>query len=215
MDPQKIGAALRSHRLQQGKSQTEVATAAGVSQSTLGRAELGDFKKFEAWMPRAARYLGFEFDQEHVGSTNLGSAQTASPPPRSIVVNRQNLAVYRASCTNDGNLVLSDEPIDYAPMPSFLENVRDAYGLLIADDSMRPEFRIGDTALVHPHLPPVADEACVFRDAHSGGRAVVRTFVRETATHWVVSRHNPQGQEKLPKSKWPLCHRAVGRYSRR
>lgn len=215
MNPGKIGAALRSHRLRQKKSQTEVAKAAGVSQSTLGRAELGEFKKLEAWMLRAASYLGFEFDQEIVEPTDRGSAQMASPPRPSIVVNAQNFPVYRASSTNGGNLVLSDEPIDYAPMPSFLANVKDAYGLLVADDTMRPEFRIGDTALVHPHLPPVPDEACVFRDAQTGGRAIVRTFIRETTTHWIVSRHNPKGQEKLPKSAWPLCHRAVGRYSRR
>lgn len=215
MDPLKIGAALRSHRLRQQKSQTDVAKATGVSQSTVGRAELGLFKKFETWMLRAAEFLGFEFDQDVIEGVNFGSAQITPPPPPSIVVNTQNFPVYGAGCANDGTLVLSHQPVDFAPMPDFLVHVRNAYGLLIADDSMRPEFRIGDTALVHPHLPPVADEACVFRDAHAGGRAVVRTFVRETATHWIVSRHNPQGQEKLPKSKWPLCHRAVGRYSRR
>lgn len=215
MDPQKIGAALRSHRLRKGKSQTEVGIAAGVSQSAVGRAELGDFKKFEAWMLIAARYLEFEFDPDIVGAVNVEPAKVESSSRPSIVVNAQNLPVYRAYATNDGIMALSDQPIDFAPMPDFLVHVRDAYGLLIADDTMRPEFRIGDTALVHPHLPPVPDEACVFRGAETGGRAVVRTYVRETPTHWIVSRHNPRGQEKLPKSQWPLCHRAVGRYSRR
>lgn len=213
MDPQKIGAALRAHRQRLEKSQTDVAVAAGVSQSTVARAEVGDFKRFESWMLKAATYLGFEFEPDDIGV--LESEQMALRRPSPIVVNSQNLSVYGASPTNDGSVVVSDDPVDFAPMPSLLSNVRDAYGLLIVDDTMRPEFRVGDTALVHPYLPPVPDEPCVFRATARGGPAVVRTFQRETATHWIVSQHNPDKTHRLPKSEWPVCHRAVGRYNRR
>lgn len=218
MDPGKIGAALREHRERKNISQPDLAEALGVSQSAVSRAELGDFKRFQAWMLQAAAYLGFEFDPEIVKDDEGGageSKQFAKIAAPGVLVNSQNFPVYSSSTTNDGSLVVSGDPVDYAPMPSFLTNVKDSYGLIIADDAMKPEFRIGDTALVHPHLPPMPDEPCVFRESRHGGRALVRTFVRETATHWIVSQHNPKRQDKLPKSAWPMCHRTVGRYSRR
>ncbi|MFL9828951.1 helix-turn-helix transcriptional regulator, partial [Rhodoplanes sp. SY1] len=126
----------------------------------------------------------------------------------------QFLPLFGGIVSIDGSVSFSETPIDRIPMPPFLSNVAGSYAILITDESMRPEFRIEDIALVNPHLPPVPDKPCLFRSALSGGTGCVRVLIRETGTHWVVGRHNPVGQDKLPKATWPHCHRIVGRYNR-
>jgi phage repressor protein C with HTH and peptisase S24 domain len=96
-------------------------------------------------------------------------------------------------------------------------HVRAAYGLLISGTSMEPEFRSGDTALVHPHLPVIAGEAYVFFSERDGeAHATIRRLRRATTDKWFVVQWNPAPGKKrehtLSRKEWKWAHRVVGKY---
>lgn len=110
-------------------------------------------------------------------------------------------------------------PIDWVRRPPPLANVHGAYGLLVKDTVMEPEFWPGDVVLVHPHLPPGPQSACVFRtETLSGEHAQLKHLVRFDDAAWHVRQWNPQpgtkGEFMLARKDWPICHRVVGKYSR-
>jgi transcriptional regulator with XRE-family HTH domain len=111
-------------------------------------------------------------------------------------------------------------PIDRVKRPPPLANVRGAYGLLIKDPAMEPEFWPGDIALVHPHLPPLPQSACVFKtETPPGGeRSQIKHLVSFDNATWRVRQWNPpqgtKGEFTLSRKEWPVCHRVVGKYSR-
>jgi hypothetical protein len=111
-------------------------------------------------------------------------------------------------------------PIDWVRRPPPLANVVGAYGLLIKDAAMEPEFWPGDVALVHPHLPPSLQSACVFKtDTPPGGeRSQLKHLASFDNAAWHVRQWNPppgmKGELMLSRKEWPICHRVVGKYSR-
>jgi phage repressor protein C with HTH and peptisase S24 domain len=85
---------------------------------------------------------------------------------------------------------------------------------------MVPEFEPGDVAMVNPHLPIVADVTCIFYGERDGAtRATIKRLVRQTPDVWHVKQWNPpegmKAQFTLSRSEWQLCHRTLGKYSRR
>jgi transcriptional regulator with XRE-family HTH domain len=111
-------------------------------------------------------------------------------------------------------------PIDWVKRPPPLANVFQAYALLVKDTAMEPEFWPGDIALVHPHLPPIPQSACVFKtETPPGGeRSQLKHLVSVDDAVWHVRQWNPpQGMKReftLSRGEWPVCHRVVGKYSR-
>jgi transcriptional regulator with XRE-family HTH domain len=111
-------------------------------------------------------------------------------------------------------------PIDWVKRPPPLANVFRAYGLLVKDTAMEPEFWPGDIALVHPHLPPSPQSACVFKtETPPGGeRSQLKHLVGFDDNVWHVRQWNPPPGMKrefaLNRKEWPVCHRVVGKYSR-
>jgi transcriptional regulator with XRE-family HTH domain len=111
-------------------------------------------------------------------------------------------------------------PIDWVKRPPPLANVFGAYGFLVKDSAMEPEFWPGDIALVHPYLPPGPQSACVFKTEAPPGEAQsqLKHLVSFDAEAWHVRQWNPpQGMKHgftLARKEWPICHRVVGKYSR-
>jgi phage repressor protein C with HTH and peptisase S24 domain len=116
---------------------------------------------------------------------------------------------------------LSSDPVEYVARPDPLARVRDGYGVIVVEDSMAPEFRSGDIALVNPHLPARAGDTCVFRHLEEDGTetAIIKHLRRATAERWLVTEWNSDDGERrdfeLKRSEWQKCHVTVGKYSRR
>ena len=55
-------------------------------------------------------------------------------------------------------MIRSVDPVDWVPRPAPVAHINDAYCMLISGDSMFPEFRPGDSAIVNPRLPIVGGE---------------------------------------------------------
>ena len=114
----------------------------------------------------------------------------------------------------DGALSVSEAAVDWVARPAVLMRVRDGYGIIVTDDAMSPEHKMGSIALVNPHLPPRVGSSCVFRSREENGTALVliREFRGQTDTHWKLHQHNPAKDVQVKKSDWTICHRTVGNY---
>ncbi len=213
MNPKELGKIVEEKRRAQNMSQEKLAAAAGTGQSTIDRIEKGLFKRTPSAIHAIFRVLKLPIDQIDTATRNPRTLTT----PEELNLGARNLPVYASTQAGGGALIVSTDPIDFVRRPAPLEQVKDSYGIIIVGDSMTPEFKPGDVALIHPYLPPVRDESCVFYsdDGHGDVKATIKSFVRETETHWHVEQWNPPKKFALAKSEWQKAHRVVGKYSRR
>jgi transcriptional regulator with XRE-family HTH domain len=205
---------IRQAREARGLSQQEVADAVGISQPAVRKIESGETRK-SRYLPEIMRYLRIAPDQVEE------LAQKAFPIARSDLVGAKDFPVYGAAEGGGGHLVMTSDPVDYMRRPAPLELVRDGYGVIITGTSMIPAFWPGDVALVHPHLPPVANSHVILYSSEEPGwlKVTVKYLIRETSTHWHLKQWNPpdgsSAEFKLPKEEWPRAHSVVGSYHRR
>lgn len=182
-------------------------------------------------LPMIAKALGMTEIELRAGETQVPAAQAPAMGPDSQpfqMIHRDDLhasgrpdfPVYASAEGGPGQIIRSSDPVDFQPRPVMLNKVVGAYGLLVTGDSMDPEYRSGDTALVNPHLGPIGGEVFIFYAEHDGeARATIKHLRKATADKWLVSQHNPpEGMSKdftLSRREWAIAHRVVGKYSRR
>jgi len=201
-------------RTAKGWSQEELARKVGVRQNTIAAIETGATSKTK-YLADLARALGVTVDELDPPAGG-GPAPVMQPPPR---YGPRDFPVYSSAEGGPGEVIRSTEPIDWVPRPAPVTHTPDAYCMLISGDSMAPEFRPGDSAIVNPRLPIVAQEVYVFyRDLDGEARATIKQLRRATADSWLVTQHNPPAGQKpdftLPRREWQWAHRVVGKYSR-
>src|SRR5581483_11650193 len=114
--------------------------------------------------------------------SGLGNATV----PSAELFGVNDLPVYGTTPGQDGALIVSELAIDWVARPAMLMRVRDGYGVIVSDDLMAPEHKMGSIALVNPHLPARIGSSCVFRSKdHSGKELVlIREYRGQTDTHW-------------------------------
>jgi phage repressor protein C with HTH and peptisase S24 domain len=220
------GALVRQLREKAKLSQSALARRIGVSQATIADIESGE-QGSTKHLPKLAAALAVdvaELDPSY-GKALQGALQ--NPPCDNDAVYvlqrpsfnaRDALPLYASAEGGDGAMILSAEPIDYEPRPSFLENAKDAYMMLVSGDSMAPAYKPGERVLVDPRLGPIRDEPAIFYavNAELGKtRVLIKEFVRQTATHWLVRQFNPAKEIELAKAEWSKAHRVVGKFTRR
>lgn len=213
-----VGKLIRAARINKGWSQPELARRVGTKQQTIEKIEKGAIKH-SSFMPAIASELNIA-----IGKVVRNAPKIAAPievVPGSQLVGERDLAVYAAVQGGSGALILSNEPVEYVSRPEPLARVRDGYGVIVIEDSMAPEFRSGDIALVNPHRPPREGDTCVFFSEAADGTksACIKHLRRATATQWQVTEWNSEagGQRdfSLKRTEWQSCHVTVGKYSRR
>lgn len=229
-DEPSVGGIIKTTREAKNLSQADLGKLIGVSQPTIEKIESGATRRSK-FLPLIAAQLGLPLELldpslAAMNEARAGLAQPAHPPvltviPRDdLVGNDRDFAIHASAEGGPGQIIVSSDPIDYAARPEPLKHVRAAYGLLISNTSMVPEYRPGDTALVHPHLPVIADEVYIFYGEIDGEvRAAVKYLRRATPTDWHVTQWNPPPGEqrdfKLARKEWQQAHRVVGKFSRR
>jgi phage repressor protein C with HTH and peptisase S24 domain len=213
-----IGDKVRKFRLEKGWSQQELAEKVGITQNAIAAIEGGATKRTK-WLPQIATALGKKMSEIDSTLVNNGTNVLNDPPPPPLI-GAYDLPVYAAAEGGKGAMVLSSEAIDYVGRPAPLTNVRDAYGIIMIGESMLPAFEPGDTLLVHPHLPPIPGvDVILYREDNGLVTVCAKRLRRATADHWLLTQWNPPEDEKqdfaVARSWWPICHRIVGKYSRR
>jgi phage repressor protein C with HTH and peptisase S24 domain len=128
-----------------------------------------------------------------------------------------DLHVWGTSQNADGSMVLTLGPVNAVIRPAPLLNVKDGYGLIVADDTMSPALEVGWTVLINPTLPPIEGDLCVFRGHAMDGAVLVciARLRRQSLEAWSVRKLNPQRDSSLKRSEWQVCHVIVGSYSGR
>lgn len=233
-----LGARITQIRMRASLTQTALGKTLGVTRSSVSQWESGLTEPTQENL-RAIAVLGnVSFDwlatgrgsQFPEGRTEADKADAAGevdtvapvliPHDQLQTPGRPDFKIFASAEGGPGQIILSTEPVDFQPRPTILQNVRDAYGLIIAGDSMSPEYRNGDTALINPHLPAIGDEVYVFYSERQGeARATIKHLRRATADKWLVSQHNPPHNMPkdftLPRAEWRIAHRVLGKYARR
>lgn len=102
---------------------------------------------------------------------------------------------------SDGITHLSDEATDEEIRPAFAIKVKNAFGVLVYGDDMKPAYEAGDRVLIYPDRPvyPGRDVLLLTADR----QAKLRRLLEISDTHWMVQQWNPPKREKLPRSEWP------------
>lgn len=150
-----------------------------------------------------------------------GRGFTPTIIPGRELVGEKDFPVYAAAKGGDGHAIITFEAIDWVKRPSVLENVKNAYGIYIVGDSMIPAFEQGDTALVHPHLPPARNRNAVFYHTPpvDEAEAIVKRLLNFDDRDWRLRQWNPpEGEEQdftVARADWPICHMIVGKYEAR
>jgi phage repressor protein C with HTH and peptisase S24 domain len=213
MEPREI---IREARERRDWSQKDLADRAGVSQVAIVKIESGATVQSK-FLPRIAQLLGID-----LADLDPSLKGVALPPDARPFVNdvRPDFRVFASAEGGPGEIIRSVEPVDFIPRPSHLLHVRDAYGLLVTGNSMAPEYKNGEMAIVEPSLPVVPDEVYIFYAEKDGeARATIKHLRRATADRWLVTQHNPpEGMTRdfiLSRKEWNVAHRVTGKRTRR
>lgn len=209
------GEKIKVAREAKGWSQADLGRRIGISQVAIKKIEGGDTRQSK-FLPHVALELGLDLKELDPGLFRRVEASAALlSEPRQIFGTRNDFPVYASAEGGPGEIIRSSDPVDWQPRPQPLASVRDAYGLYVVGESMVPEYRPGDVALVNPHLPVIADEVYIFYAEREGeARATIKHLRRATAEKWLVSQHNKPRDFELNKREWQWAHRVIGKYTR-
>jgi transcriptional regulator with XRE-family HTH domain len=219
MNDESTGQAVRRLREAQGLSQAELARRSGVYPNTIRQIE-DDSTKRSRFLPEVARALGVSLIDIHVSDrqrsvskNNDVTAIRVSEPP---LFGGSNIPVFGV-LESGGGLVMSPAAVQLVPRPSPLDTVQDAFGVIVPNEDVSPVLRPGDTALIHPHLPPRPDDIALFESVRDGTRHVLlRQFVASTPEGWKVRVLFPTVREEtLKKADWPRVMAVVASFYRR
>lgn len=211
-----LGKRVRAAREALGLSQAELAQRIGMTQTGVASIEAGDVARPKK-MFEIARALSLPVEQLLGDTSAPPQAVERIRPPEGAISETQityDFPVYAAIETSDGYFRLTPEPIETQKIPSILEGVRGAYGLVITGETMFPEFRHGDMALIHPGLPKSRGEAHVFYDRKPilDAKAMVKTLVDWSGTELMMEQYNPSRKWTESATKWQVVHVILGRF---
>lgn len=207
------GEIIRRKREAKGWSQDKLGTEVGISQEAVVKIENGKTRKSK-YFPNIAQVLDIPLN-------DIDASLAAAPRTKQVAADDTrppaNFPIRGSVEGGPGQIIISNDPVDYVERPPQLAQAGDAYGLLITGTSMEPEYRPGDTAYVHPHLPIVGNEVYVFYAESDGeARATIKHLRKATPDKWFVSQHNPpDGGPKdfvLLRREWQTAHRVLGRF---
>src|SRR4051794_31149317 len=144
-------------RTARGLSQQELAKMIGVRQNTIAAIETGATTRTK-YLAEIARALKVSVDELAPPPGVGGGHGWFAPPP---MYGPRDFPVYASAEGGPGEIIRHSDPIDWMPRPAPAQTP-DAYCMLISGESMSPEFRPGDSAIVNPRLPIIGGGVYIF-----------------------------------------------------
>ena len=137
----------------------------------------------------------------------------------SLVRTKRDFPVHTMVLTDAGETWLEARPVEFIPRPPILDGVASAYGLVVPNDRLSPVFNEGELLLIHPRLPPQANQPHVFLnrilvDGLDGASAIILHLIAAEHGRWRVETYGAQKSWEMNRASWPTAHRIVGKYSR-
>lgn len=225
------GEVVRRLREARNMSQGDLAKAVGISQTAIQKIETGETKRSKYMFDIArALVVPIEALSGNVVDSSLKVAaahgyQPASAGPARVsfsappqILGERDLPVYAAVEGGPGEIMYSEQPIDFVPRPWYLKAVREGYAVLVVGESMVPAFRPGEMAVVNPGLSPLRDRDHIFihDDGNGNFKASIKFLRGWTDDAWKLEQYNPpEGQSRLfelPRKFWGKALRVVGKY---
>ena len=210
------GDEIRAAREAKGMSQDDLARAVGLTQPSIVKIESGRTVRSK-YLPEIRQQLNIE--QNYAAASVAAVDGPVHYKALPIIVDAINtIPLFASAEGGEGALVISAEEIDRVPRPYTLEHVKEAYAILIEGESMDPAFEPGDIAWVNPQLGARRNHDVILygSDRVDGeARALIKRIVSATDENWTVRQYNPPKQFSLSRAKWGICHRVVGKLSKR
>jgi len=206
-----LGEKIRRRRKELGMSQQALARAVGSHLQTIDKIERGQIK-FSRYMSRIATHLGIVTEQSLPGGSGPVLPPASPPSAIPLFADERDLPVHGSERVG-WDMMLTAEPISYTLRPAPLKSVKDAYGVLVSTTAHEPAFEVGDTALIHPHMPPeLGKDVLLIGD---GAAAAIGRLVGNSDRAWQLRQWN-RGPKPVSydKARWPRCQRVIGKYSR-
>lgn len=216
MDPKEIGQKIKAAREARGLSQAQFGALIGVKQASIFSIEAGDTKRSK-FLPEIIQELGIPPEDVGLPKERAAAPVQVNLPPVADPYGKKDFAIYSAAEGGPGEVIRSEEPVDWWPRPIEVAQVKGAYGMYIVGESMEPEFEPGQVAVINPNLPLIAGKPYIFYAETESGvvRATVKRLRKQTDEGWHVKQHNPpQGMKNdfvLSRKLWKVAHRIVGR----
>lgn len=204
-------------------SQKKLGGLIGVSQVTIKKIESGETVKSKH-LAMIAQVLELDLAKldlalaRSVNHPRIRKVPDATSPlvtiPGSELTGADDLPVHASAQGGRGALVVSTDPVDWTTRPASLARVKDAYGVIVSENSMAPEYEPGDIALVNPHLPPKVGRTCVFYSEGKDGavEACIKRLRKDMPEAWHVTQFNPKRNLILKKAQWQKCHVTVANH---
>lgn len=219
---------IRTLREMAGLSQADLGEAVGVSQQAVDKAEAGTTTK-PSWLYEAASLFGIEYTALRDGplpplpsdftEATRNRLKNQASPAMVNIHKRENhwtgspdrpLPVYGARGGDGSGVIMLNkrEPIDWVARPPELQNVAEAFAVVISGDSMEPRYHEGEIAWIHPGKPCLAKKGVLieFEDGH----ALVKEFVNQTSDTLRVRQYNPAKVLTFRRGDFLRIYRIIG-----
>lgn len=206
-----LGAFIRERREARQLSQQQLADLAGTSQQNIDRIEKGLVKKSQFFDPILTA-LGSD-----MGRALEQSITVDDVVPRETLIASRDLPIYASAEGGEGAILINRDPVEFVTRPAVLLHVKESFGVLVVEESMKPVYKPGSILLVNPRLQPRREQNAVFLGSESNHtvRALVKQYDGQTQAVWRVTQHNPAQSFDLSKADWPKCYAVVGSYDPR
>jgi len=114
---------------------------------------------------------------------------------------------------SEGDFLINGEVVDRVRRPPALVDVKDAFALYLAGDSMAPRYEPGDLIYLNPARAPrpgddVVIELLPERDG-DGHPAYVKRLLRRSPTAVKVAQFNPQKEIEIPTKRIRAIYRVM------
>lgn len=228
----KIGNAISARRAELGLNQTELATAAGMSQKNISKLELGQTAKPQNWrmLAKVLKIDEAEFakiiDESAMELGRPGKRATAIPRNVSARVREINTPYFagvgkrvpimgRAAAGAPGKLIMMHTEYDSIETPPELAGVDDAYAVYVYGDSMEPRYFNGELLMVNPYFPVGRGDFCIVQTGSGGDECgYVKRFVSQDGERLVVTQMNPAEELVFDSADVRAVHKVVGMRTR-
>ena len=206
-----LGAFIKERREARGLTQQQLGDMAKTSQQNIDRIEKGFVKKSQFIDPILAA-LGSD-----MGRALEQSVTVEDVVPRETLVASRDLPIYASAEGGEGAILINRDPIEFVTRPAVLLHVKESFGVLVVEESMKPVYKPGSILLVNPRMQPRREQNAVFVGPESNHtvRALVKQYDGQTQGIWRVTQHNPHQSFELSKADWPKCYAVVGSYDPR
>lgn len=153
-------------------------------------------------------------------SLTMGFATHYDPTPNALVDPspvifdpNEKIPVYgHAVGGSEGQFPLNGNKIEDVLAPPALRGVRNAYGVMVAGDSMEPRYYAGETVYVNPGVSVRRGDFVVAQirgDDPNTPDAYVKRFVRKNVQSLTLSQFNPEQELTFDADRVVSVHRIV------